>query len=159
MNDSELNLKFIYSYFPFFRFRSKVISVFVGWTSADVSFGELVASSSKGERPNHTSYLRFTPPIHEHFLPYHQFRFFAVFGNDRVLVSHAAGVGVASVLHRECSGLRAPCPNTVQPYSFTLKCSSFAPPRSAFSWARPVGLVRGSGGPPFCFLSFSPCFS
>ena len=72
--------------------------------------------------------------------------------------SHAALVGSAIVLHRECSGLRTPCPNTVQPYSFTLKCSSFAPPRSAFSWARPVGLVRGSGGPPFVLCLFPSFF-
>ena len=73
-------------------------------------------------------------------------------------LSHAALVGVAIVLHRECSGLRTPCPNTVQPYGFTLKSSSFSPPRSAFSWARRLWRVRGSGGPPFVFCPFLPLF-
>ena len=76
------------------------------------------------------------------------------------MVPHAAGVGVASVLHQECSGLRTPLSKTWPwaPLQFYLKTSCFPPLRPWPLALAPVPWL-GVGGAPFCFApSFSPVF-
>ena len=78
------------------------------------------------------------------------------------VLPHAAGVGVASVLRLERSGLRTPCQNTSSAYGFTVKgFLLLAPPAAPCPGLASCGLVGALGAPPFVFLSpsFSPPFS
>ena len=74
--------------------------------------------------------------------------------------SHAAVVGVATVLHRECSGMRTPLSKT-RPWAQFMalpKRLFLLPPcgLGPLPW-RPC-LGWGSGAPPFCFPLFFPLF-
>ena len=78
------------------------------------------------------------------------------------MVPHAAGVGVASVLRQERSGLRTPLSKT-WPWAqlqFYLKGSCFFPPLRPWPLALAPVPWLGVGGAPFVFcISFSPFFS
>ena len=77
------------------------------------------------------------------------------------MVPHAAGVGVASVLHQECSGLRTPLSKT-WPWAqlqFYLKGSCFFPPPAALAPCLGARALVGGRGRPLLFCpSFSPVF-
>ena len=75
------------------------------------------------------------------------------------MVPHAAGVGVASVLHQECSGLRTPLSKTCTwaPLELYLKASC-SPPLRPRAPALAPSPWSGFVGAPFCFAPLFPLF-
>ena len=78
------------------------------------------------------------------------------------MVPHAAGVGVASVLRQERSGLRTPLSKTWPWAHFTVlpkRLFLLPPPLRPRALALAPSPWLGFGGAPFVFLVFSPCCS
>ena len=74
------------------------------------------------------------------------------------VLPHAAGVGVASVLRLERSGLRTPCQNTSSAYGFTVKGFLLLPPLRPLVLASPPVAWSGLWGRPLLFSCSFPRF-